>query len=50
MTAPVAAYVVAITTLLSCGLCALALMRMINHFDPPEPRELPEHRQEKAVA
>ena len=50
MPAPVAAYVVAITMLLSCGLCALALIRMVNHFDPPEVRELPEDRQEKTAA
>jgi len=43
---PVAAYVVAISMLLTCGLCALALMRTIDHFDPPEARELPESRQE----
>ena len=50
MPAPVAAYVVAITMLLSCGLCALALIRMIDHFDPPEVRDPPEHRQEKTAA
>ena len=50
MPAPVAAYVVAITMLLSCGACALALIRMVNHFDPPEVRELPEDRQEKTAA
>ena len=46
MPGPVAAYAVAITMLLVCGLCALALIRMIDHFDPPEARELPEDRQE----
>lgn len=50
MHAPVAAYVVAITMLLSCGLCALALIRMIDHFDPPKVRQLPERRQETATA
>jgi hypothetical protein len=45
-----AAYVVAITMLLSCGLCALALIRMIDHFDPPEVRELPEHRHDTEAA
>ena len=50
MPAPVAAYVVAITMLLSCGLCALALIRMIDHFDPPEVRGLPEDRQAKTAA
>ena len=50
MPSPVAAYVVAITMLLSCGLCALALIRMIDHFDPPEVRNLPEHRREKTAA
>ena len=49
MPAPVAAYVVAITMLLSCGLCALALIRMIDHFDPPKVRELPEDRQKTAA-
>ena len=38
MPAPVAAYVVAITMLLLCGACALTLMRVIDHFDPPEAR------------
>ena len=38
MLAPVAAYVVAISMLLTCGLCALALARMIDRFDPPEAR------------
>jgi hypothetical protein len=46
MPAPVAAYAVAITMLLLCGACALVLMRMIDHFDAPEARELPEHRHE----
>ena len=50
MPAPLAAYVVAITMLLSCGLCALALIRMIDHFDPPEVRDLPEGRQAKTAA
>jgi hypothetical protein len=49
MLVPVAAYVVAISMLLTCGLCALALMRTIDHFDPPEARESPEHRQETAA-
>jgi hypothetical protein len=48
MLLPVTAYVVAISMLLLCGLCALALMRMIDHFDPPEARELPEQRHETA--
>lgn len=47
MLAPVAAYVVAISMLLTCGLCALALVRTIDHFDPPEARHSPEHREEK---
>jgi hypothetical protein len=50
MPAPVAAYVVAITMLLSCGLCALALIRMIDHFDPPDVRDLPEDRKAKTAA
>jgi hypothetical protein len=39
MTATVAAYVVAFTMLLVCGLCALALVRTIDHLDPPGDRE-----------
>ena len=50
MPAPVGAYVVAITMLLLCGLCALALMRMIDHFDPPEIRQLPNERRDKTAA
>jgi hypothetical protein len=49
MPAPVAAYVVAISMLFTCGLCALALIRMIDHFDPPEARQAPEYRQENAA-
>ena len=47
-TMPVAtgAYVVAFSMLFVCGGCALALMRMIDRFDPPEVRDLPERRQE----
>jgi hypothetical protein len=48
MIAPVAAYVVAISMLLTCGLCALAFKRTIDHFDPPEAAKSPEIRQEKA--
>ena len=50
MPAPVAAYAVAITMLLLCGACALALMRMIDHFDAPESRKLPEDRQRTVAA
>ena len=32
------AYVVAICMMSLCGLCALALIRTINHLDPPEAR------------
>jgi hypothetical protein len=39
-----AAYVVAISMLLFCGICALAIIRTIDHFDPPEVRERPESR------
>lgn len=48
MPGPVAAYLVAFSMLLCCGLCALAIMRTIDHFDPPEARELPEHRHQPA--
>ena len=41
---PVFAYVVAVSMLLFCGLCALAIFRTIDHFDPPEARQAPEHR------
>lgn len=44
MPAPVAAYVVAVSMLLICALCAFAIMRTIDHFDPPEVRDLPEDR------
>jgi hypothetical protein len=47
---PVFAYVVAISMLLVCGLCALAIFKTIDHFDPPEARELPENRQKNAAA
>jgi hypothetical protein len=33
---PLAAYVVAISAAVFSGLAALALIRMFNHFDPPE--------------
>jgi len=46
---PVYAYVVAILMLLVCGFCALALFRMIDHFDPPEAREAPEKRHEAVI-
>jgi len=46
---PVYAYVVAISMLLVCGLCAVALFRMIDHFDPPEAREVPETRHNAAI-
>lgn len=46
MPGPIAAYLVAFSMLLICGLCALAIIRTINRFDPPEVRNLPEHRHE----
>ncbi len=49
MFGPAAAYVVAISTLLFCGLCAVTLIRTIDHFDPPEGREAPEQAHEKAT-
>ena len=36
MVAPVAAYVVAIGTMLFAGLSALALITVVKHLDPPE--------------
>jgi hypothetical protein len=35
---PLAAYVVAISAAVFSGLAALVLIRMFNHFDPPEDR------------
>ena len=46
---PVYAYVVAISMLLVCGFCALALFRTIDHFDPPEAREVPEKRHQAVI-
>jgi hypothetical protein len=43
------AYVVAIIMLLFCGLSAFALIRTVNHFDPPEARDLPEQAQHKGA-
>jgi Tfp pilus assembly protein PilX len=43
MLEPGFAYVVAVTMLLVCGLCALALMRTIERLDPPDARESPGH-------
>jgi hypothetical protein len=37
-----AAYIVAISTLVFCGITALTLINTLRHFDPPEARELPE--------
>jgi hypothetical protein len=42
MLALTAAYVVAISTLVLCGISALTLISTVRHFDPPEARELPE--------
>jgi hypothetical protein len=36
MVAPVVAYVVAIGTMLFAGLCALTLITVVKHLDPPE--------------
>lgn len=36
MVAPVAAYVVAIGTMLFAGLSALTLITVVKHLDPPE--------------
>jgi len=36
------AHLVAVSTLLFCGICALMLTSMLRHFDPPEAREAPE--------
>jgi hypothetical protein len=46
MLEPVYAYVVAVSMLMVCGLCALALFRAIDHFDPANTRETPEDRHE----
>lgn len=47
MFGPAAAYVVAFSMLLFCGLSALTLIRTVKHLDPPEARELPEQVQDK---
>jgi hypothetical protein len=49
MFGPATAYVVAIFALLFCGLSALTLIHTVNHFDPPEGRELPEQVQDKVA-
>src|SRR5205823_1289854 len=46
---PIYAYVIAISMLLVCGVCALAMFRTIDHFDPPEVREVPEERHQAAA-
>ena len=43
------AYVVAVLTLLFCGICALTLINMLRHFDPPEAREVPEQPRYKVA-
>ena len=43
------AYVVAIATLVFCGISALTLINTVRHFDPPEARELPEQAHDKAA-
>jgi hypothetical protein len=49
-TVPVAAYAVAISMLVTCGLCAITLIRMVDQFDPPEVRNVPENNQDVAAA
>jgi hypothetical protein len=39
---PESAYVVAISTLVFCGLIAVALIRTVSHLDPPEATSLSE--------
>ncbi len=39
MPAPIAAYIVAFSALASCGVSALTLIYVVNHFDPPEERQ-----------
>jgi len=42
MLALTGAYAVAISALVFCGICALTLINMLRHFDPPEAGKLPE--------
>ena len=37
-----AAYVVAISMLVFCGITALTLINTVRHLDPPEARDAPE--------
>jgi hypothetical protein len=46
----IAAYVVAISTLMCCGISALTLINTVRHFDPPEARDLPEQIRHKGAA
>lgn len=49
MTGLTTAYVVAIATLLFCGISALTLVNTVRQFDPPETRELPEKAHDKTA-
>ena len=49
MFGPAAAYVVAFSMLLFCGLSALTLIRTVKHLDPPEAPEPPKQVQDKAA-
>lgn len=49
MTGLTTAYVVAIATLVFCGISALTLINTVRQFDPPETRELPEKAHDKTA-
>ena len=49
MLALTGAHAVAISTLVFCGICALTLINMLRHFDPPEARQLLEQPQYKVA-
>lgn len=46
---PVVAYVVAISTLLCCGLTAVILIRMVSKLDPPAASNLPARQPEEVA-
>ena len=50
MVAPIAAYVVAIGTMLFAGLSALTLITVVKHLDPPERAAAPPTRVPEKIA
>jgi hypothetical protein len=49
MFGPTAAHLVAISALVFCAICALALIKTVRHFDPPEVGESPEQLHDKVA-